>query len=122
MSTVQFPHMRDEVLAALRSLADPVHQRLRWGVLEEGVNYYDDLTLVVHTLYDDMEVLPDPSRSVGTVLREREVPVLREVARALSPLLDTHGDEPDRVYLADSRWPNVVVAARRALAVMEGGE
>lgn len=96
-STVQFPYMRDEVIGALRSLADAEHQRERWGVVEEGVNYYDDLTLTVNVLYDDTMVLPNPAGSVGAVIHAGEVEVLRKLGEELSPLLDAHGDEPDTV-------------------------
>jgi hypothetical protein len=110
--------MRDEVISALRSLSDPVHQRSRWGRYEEGVNYYDDLSLNVHILYDDCQVLPDPSAAVGTVLMAGEVEPLLGVDRSLSPLLDELADRPDSDYLEDPRWPSVVAAARDALDAM----
>ena len=47
---IRFPDMRLQVVAALRSLSDVQHQRARWGRVEEGVNYYDDLSLNVHIL------------------------------------------------------------------------
>jgi len=72
--SVKFPDMRLEVIAAVRSLSDPQHQQARWGQVEEGVNYYDDLTLDVHTLYDDCMVLPLPQTAVPDVLHERRCP------------------------------------------------
>lgn len=119
MSAVEFPEMRDQVISALRSLADPDHQRLRWGRAEEGVNYYDDLTLNVHILYDDCQVLPSPESTVLTVLHEREVPAFRALDAVLNPLFVDLGERPDSEFLADLRWPRVVEAARDALAVME---
>jgi hypothetical protein len=119
---VEFPEMRDQVIAALQSLADPSHQRVQWGRYEEGVNYYDDLTLNVHVLYDDTQVLPDPSRSVGAVLYEDEVEALRRLDAALGPMLDELQDSSDSTYLADPRWPEVVAAARAALDVMRSSE
>jgi hypothetical protein len=115
---VEFPEMRDQVIASLQSLADPSHQEVRWGRYEEGVSYFDDLTLNVHVLYDDCQVLPDPSRSVGAVLYEDEVQALRGLNAALGPMLDDLRDSPDSDYLADPRWPQVVDAARAALDVM----
>jgi hypothetical protein len=44
-----------------QALVDPQHQRLRWGRVEEGVRYYDDLDINVHILYDDCQVLPSPN-------------------------------------------------------------
>jgi hypothetical protein len=122
ITSVEFPAMRDEVVAALRSLADPQHQRTHWGVSEPGVNYYDDLTLNVHILYDDSQVLPDPSAAVGAVLSEGEVDPLRTVHDALGPILDELGDRPDSDYLADTRWPAVVAAAQSALDAMRQSE
>ena len=118
MIGVEFPQMRDEVISALQSLACADHQRLRWGVLEAGVNYFENLTLVVNTLYDDTAVLPDPSRSVGTIIYEAEVVALEAVAARLSPMIDDLGNAPDNVYTADVRWPSVVDTAGAALAAM----
>lgn len=119
---IDFPEMRDEIREALRALSDPVHQQTRWGRYVEGVNYYDDLTVNVHILYDDTAVLPDPANAVGSVILEREVPALRVVGNAFGPLLHDIGDRPDSDYLADPRWPLVVQAARAALNVMNESE
>jgi len=118
-STIEYPEMRLEVIGALMSLSDPSHQRSRWGRFEEGVNYYDDLTLNVHILYDDCQVLPFPELSVPSLLYEAEVPALRAVGEALEPLLLDLGDSPDEDYIADPRWPVVVSAARSALTTMQ---
>jgi hypothetical protein len=113
-----FPEMRHEVIDALRSLSDPLHQRARWGRVEEGVNYYDDLTLNVHTLYDDCQVLPSPDSAVPDVLHDAELPAFRALDAALGPMLRELGDRPDEEYLADPRWDNVIRAASSALAAM----
>lgn len=118
MTGVQFPDMRLEVISALRALSDPDQQR-SWGKAEGDVPYYDDLTLNVHVLYDDCQVLPDPSDRVGSVLHEGEVVCLRTVHNALNPLLDELGEKPDAEYLDDPRWPTVMSAAAEALRVME---
>ena len=119
MRGVQFPSMRAEVVSALRSLSDLEHQKVRWGLVEDGVNYFDDLSLVVHILYDDAAVLPDPSASVGSILYEGEVGAILDVEKALSPLLDELGDVVDSIYVSDSRWPAVLTAAANALEMME---
>lgn len=113
------PAMRDEVISALESLADPEYQRTRWGVAQADDSYYDDLTLNVHILYDDSKVLPDPTAIVGFVIVDAEVPALQALEHALGPLLDDLGDSSDDVYLADPRWPQVVTAARTALNTMK---
>ncbi|WP_460444669.1 SCO4402 family protein [Angustibacter aerolatus] len=117
--TVEYPEMRLEVISALRSLADPAHQRSRWGVWEEGVSYYDDLDLCVHVLYDDCEVLPDPRRALGAVLRPADVPSLQALYVVLDPLLTRLGDRPDADYMAEPAWPAVVQAAQLALRELE---
>lgn len=122
MSSVEFPRMRQEVVAALHSLSDPEHQRCRWGVAQKGVSYYDDLTLNVHILYDDCMVLPDPLAAVPAILHAHEVPTFAELGAALGPMLDELGDRPDADYLADKRWPAVIRAARAALAVMRSSD
>lgn len=115
---IEHREMRNEVVAALRSLSDPSHQQSRWGRVEEGVNYYDDLTLNVHVLYDDTQVLPSPEHATSSLLHPAEVPALQALDRVLGELMRELGDSPDGVYLADPRWPEVIDAARLALEVM----
>jgi hypothetical protein len=116
--STQLPEMRLEVIAALDSLSDPARQE-RWGQVEEGVSYYDDLTLNVHTLYDDCMVLPDPQGAVPAILHPDEIPAFHDLERVLGPMVRDLGDSPDMDYLADSRWPIVMQAARKALSLME---
>ncbi len=119
---VTFPETRSNVIAALRSLSDPVHQACRWGRVEVGVNYYDDLTLNVNILYDDSEVLPSPETAVPDVLLDAEVPAFHRLSEKLGLLIAELGNRPDEEYLADPRWPEVVAAARYALTVMSHSE
>lgn len=119
MSRIRFPDMRLQVITALKSLSDPQHQRLRWGRFEEGVTYYDDLTLNVHILYDDCMVLPHPQAAVPGVLHEAEVPAFLELERALGPMIQDLGDKPDKTYITDRRWTSVLNAAQGALLAMQ---
>lgn len=119
MCAVQYPEMRDEVIGALASLSDRTHQNQRWGVVREGVSYYDDLTLNLHVLYDDAQVLPVPDQRVGTVILPREVASLRAVHDAIAPLLRELGESPDSMYTQDPRWDRVVLAAAAALRIMK---
>lgn len=122
MRRVQFPRMRDEVIAALRSLSDRRHQDLQWGVYDPDVTYYDDLALVVHVLYDDCQVLPDPASSVGAVLLPEEVEPLRRLSDVLDPILDELRDRPDVDYLAHDQWKDVEGAACEVLIAMQEAE
>ncbi len=116
---ITYPEMRLEVIEAVRALADPAHQHTRLGRYEEGVNYYDDLTLNVHTLYGDCMVLPDPQSAVPTLLYGEEVPAFQELEAALGPMLDDLRDAPDVAYLDDPRWSRVVASAGTALELMQ---
>lgn len=118
-SGVGFPHKRENVVAAVRALSDVEYQRPRWGRFEEGIQFYDDLALDIHVLYDDNDVLPDPRRAVPAVLHQSEVGPLTRLGAVLAPLLDAYGDSAEEVYLRDPRWPDVVAAAGAALAAME---
>lgn len=117
-SDVKYPEMRSEVVEAVRALSDPEYQRSQWGRYEDGVEYYDDLTLNIHVLYDDCMVLPDPHVAVPDVLRESEVQVFAALERALGPMIEDLGNQADAVYIADPRWHAVVEAAARVLLVM----
>lgn len=83
------------------------------------MNYYDDLSLNVHVLYDDCAVLPDPSGAVGSTIHAEEVLAFAGLELVLGPMLDDLGDAADEIYTKDPRWPAVVRAAGEALLVME---
>lgn len=118
IGSLKLPEMRLEVVAALESLSDRLRQE-RWGRVEEGVSYFDDLTLNVHILYDDCMVLPEPQSAVPDILHQEEIAVFIDLENALGPMIRELGDRPDAVYTSDDRWPGVMAAASRALAVMK---
>ena len=109
----QFPEMRANVVDAVSALADRGRQAERWGLHEPN-----DLSLHVHVLYDDCQVLPDPSASVGTLIYAEEVVPLLALYQELDPMLEDLGDAPDSVYTGDERWNKVVLAATTAFEVM----
>ena len=120
MADVQFPEMRAEVMSAVRSLASLSHQRLRWGVWDDGsASYFEDLTLVVNVLYDDTGVVPQPSGSVGAILHEAETDAFLALDAALSPIIDDLSEAPDTDYLSDPRWLDVLQSAGACAAAME---
>lgn len=118
-SEIPFVEMRSQVIASLRSLSDLEHQRTRWGTPSEDGTYYDDLDLNVHVLYDDTMVLPDPRRTVGSIVMADEVGALENLSSVLEPIIDELGDQPDATYLAHPGWSAVVSAAAHALRVLE---
>lgn len=111
--------MRAEVASALASLADVEHQIDAWVHRPDPPLSYDSLELVIHVLYDDMVVLPDPSERVGTVIHAGdEVRSLAALEEILGPLVSRLGDVPERVYLHADEWPEVTRRAGVALAAM----
>lgn len=114
---IKYPEMRGEVLTALRSLSDIEHQRTRWGRSYD--DYYGDLDLNIHVLYDDTSVLEDPDLTVGSIVYSNEVPLLRALDEVLNPILDEVGDRPDSDYINHAKWATVLNAAAQAVQMFE---
>lgn len=112
--------MRLQVFSAVNALADREYQQRVWiDQIYPRENYYDDLDLNIHILYDDTSVLPDPTTTLGQILASRaEVDALRSLAERLDPIIDELGDSPDSAYLSHPRWPGVVDAAESAREIM----
>jgi hypothetical protein len=116
---VQFPSMRRDVMFALAALADREYQESVWLGRRPRPGYADDLGAAVNVLYDDCQVLPNPTDRLGSVLVDGdELERLRHVDTALDVLLADHRGDDDQAFLDDPRWGNVVDAAGRALAAM----
>jgi hypothetical protein len=116
---VQFPSMRRDVMFALAALADREYQDSVWLGRSPRPGYLDDLTGAVNVLYDDCQVLPDPTARLGSVLVDGdEIERLRRVDSVLDVLLADHHGDDDEVFLEDPRWADVIEAAGRALAAM----
>jgi hypothetical protein len=120
MTAVRYPAMRREVLVALAALADPDFQQTMWVRKEyPRPNFLSNLDTVVHVLYDDCQVLPDPTAGMGTVLVDGdELAHLQRLGELFDALLNDHVDQPDSVYLQDPRWPTLVDLATKALTSM----
>ena len=115
MAGVTFPEMRREVMRALASLAAPDYQQRVW--LDPA--RFENLSLDVHVLFDDTEVLPHPESRVGSVLvAGDEVEALTALAGPLDELLDRLADSADGDYLAAEAWPEICRLAGLALAAM----
>lgn len=120
MSDVRFPAMRREVVRALASLADIDYQRRAWvgGEFSEPT-VYEDLTMNINVLFDDTQVLPDPTQRLGTVLfASDEVPAPAALGALLDEVLDRLGTAGADVYIDDHEWPEVARRASMALAAM----
>ncbi len=114
---IRYPDMRREVALAVEHLADPEYQQRVWVERTyPSPNYYDDLNMTLHTLYDDTGIASDVQGEIGaTLLNEREAGLVQEVVRALDDVLAEVGDRaPDGAILGSDGWPRVVAAAREA--------
>jgi hypothetical protein len=112
--------MRRRVMFALACLADREYQARVWVHRAAPTpGYLDNFDEVVHALYDDCHVLPDPVGAVGWTLTEGdEIDALRRLGDVLTPLIDAVGDEPDAMYLAAPQWDDVARLAAISLAAM----
>ncbi|MGV9371676.1 SCO4402 family protein [Micromonospora tulbaghiae] len=72
MSEVRFPDLRNEMVRAVKALADPAHQWSAWVRRELPPGGYDEFTHRIHILYDDTQVLEDPDAAIGIYLRSQE--------------------------------------------------
>lgn len=120
MIGVRYPEWRENITDAVRALADANYQRRVWIDRRPGPDEpYDTLDYNVHELFDDSNVLSDPSGAVGVLLAsETEAAAFRSLGNVLGALIDDLGDAPDARYLADPRWPLVIARARDVLAVL----
>lgn len=117
----RFPAMRDEVQYAVAALADEGYQRVVW---QEGLSprqpYAYDFDMACHALLDDIDVFGDPAKLIGSVLRdERELGALKHLGESLVSLIEDIGVTGTfERAVASAKWPPVLAAARKALAVI----
>jgi hypothetical protein len=124
VSEVKYPQWRERVINAVRALSDVDRQRRVWVEGEPlPAGLQDSLDYRIHILFDDGDILPDPSHHIGVTLRDqREAEALRPLGRALDEMMRDLGDVPDEQYLADPRWSDVVEYAGAALKVLTSDE
>jgi hypothetical protein len=125
MSVVRFPAMRRETIDSVARLSDATYQKRVWIMHEfPHDHFYDALGEVIHWLFDDMCVLPEPGPPDGDVLLPGdEIQRLAVLGTLFDPLIDRLGDVRDEVYLADPQWPRVIELASRCLPalILAGG-
>lgn len=121
MNEVRFPDMRNEIVRAVKALADPEYQWSAWVRRELPPGRYDEFDHRIHVLYDDTQVLEDSAAAIGVYLCSREeADAMKKLAAALDALFDELGtDLSDEDYLRAPAWSSVVVAAREALSSLE---
>ncbi|WP_233585537.1 hypothetical protein [Micromonospora sp. BL1] len=109
MSEVRFPDLRNEMVRAVKALADPAHQWSAWVRRELPPGGYDEFTHRIHIFYGDTQVLEDPDAAIGIYLRsQEEADALRGLAQALDSLFHECGtelpDEPICGHLVGRQW------------------
>lgn len=116
---VRYPGLRAEVMSCLARLSDRGYQQRSW--IDHDPEQLDGLDEVVHSLFDDLGVLPTPDARSGweaILVPGDEVERLRELGAVLGPLITRLGDVPDQRYLDAHEWPSVMERSRLALAAM----
>lgn len=114
---------RDEIIEALERLADVRFQYDAWvrHAPSAGAHSFNDL---IADLYDTGDV----RRLLGQSLPEsgltpKQHHALRTVVASLDALLETHpSEESDEAILQDPHWPQIRIAAGRAVKALRETE
>ncbi|WP_410654180.1 SCO4402 family protein [Amycolatopsis sp. lyj-112] len=116
---VAYPAMREMVVDAVRALSDVDYQWREWVRRESGPALQDSFTMQFNAL-EDVRMLEEPKGALSDILRdEREVAIFGPLNDALENLFGKLGTElSDEEYLNSAEWPQVVDAAKEALAVL----
>lgn len=121
MIEVRYPDMRVQVVSSLESLADREYQQRVWiEKILPHPGYGDDFALAYSWLYEDLPIMDDPARFIGTILRDEvEAQVMLPLKGAIDRLhADLGYDRTDAEYLASPLWDDVVATAGRALTAL----
>jgi hypothetical protein len=117
--------MRNELIFTLRALADPVYQRMVWVGLERPrVPYYDSFSEAIHFVFDDMSLDSHLDQAIGRILSDSsEAEAIQKLVGALNTVLDGVGlDATDEEYINSPHWDDVLQTARKAYALVTGGQ
>lgn len=114
--TVQWPDMRENVIAGLEVLAAPVPALSADGVDQR----WPDLTNAVHWVVDDTWWdQHDATESIGTLLEDSdEAAAISAVVAAVVGVADRRATASDNEWFSDSEWPTVQELAAFALNLM----
>lgn len=118
------PWMRQQLVSTVAGFSDPDFHRPSWlhqeFPPEVEFDTFDDAVMV---LFDILELEESPDWSLGRFVRSREGEKLKVLIQRLNLALDGVGPHaPTDEYLDSSLWPDVVDAAREALAALTATE
>jgi hypothetical protein len=115
---LKYPDMRQELLDALRQLADINLQRKLWVNRDYDVDkFVYGFDEIVGLLYDDLGVDKNPSQAIGVfLLNENEAGLIQAVTQAIDRVrLDVGTEAADEEYIRSRAWPEVMKAASLAI-------
>ena len=121
MNGISSPWMRAQLVDLLKGLSNYDYQKGSWGVFRGSGLPYDELGYAVHFFYDDTVLSHDPSSLIGSFLLDgEEVVAVTHVIAALDVIFAKYGlDLPDAAYIEKPEWASVLVAASKALEIIQ---
>jgi hypothetical protein len=119
---IKFPDMRENLIGAIRYLANSETEITHKKVDGEGnLLEYFDFSLAVHIIYDDIPGMEDSHEGcIGDILKnEDEEKCMKELIKNLNYVLDVDEvGELDKNYILSKHWQLVIKSARKTLMTM----
>lgn len=118
---MKYPHMREELIGYLHSLADKEYQLAVWVRDEPYPDVvHDELDYAIHFIYDDTCLGSDPGEAIGWFLKnDLEAQSIRNLVRCLDSLFATYGmNLEDAQYIEKPEWLDVMDAASSCEALL----
>ncbi|NJO17541.1 MAG: hypothetical protein HC877_17930 [Thioploca sp.] len=117
---IRFPHLRQELIETLQTLADSEYQQQAWVERNVPKGMEDSFDIAIHFLYDDTHLADNPEITVGLILeKSEEVPLIKALIEALDHVFEALGLEAtDEEYINCPQWEQVLRTAKVALLVI----
>ncbi len=123
MTIVKYPEFRASVISFLGRFADPEHVRRVWldKTPRSAADPVDCLDVAATELYNEMNLYPDPSQTIGWVLvSAAEAVALKRFFDALDQFVDRFDiDDFTAEQTKSDEWLRVQAAARDFIASIE---
>jgi hypothetical protein len=120
---IRGPHLRSEVIGALRQLSDQEYQLTKWADPNYPHAFWDSLLLCIYdTLFDVNEFHQNARKQIGVSLYdEEEADMIGKYCEYFLDLVDERigGDKPDSAYINHPEWSNIVEGAKGIYELME---
>jgi hypothetical protein len=122
MSQLIYPQMRQELIDHVKALSDPDYQKDFWvKKITTPDLKHDEFDYVVHFFYDDTKLAEAPESLIGWILKNQSEAIsIKELTGAIENILRNYGTNlSDEEYISLHEWDNVIIAARKSLALLE---